>query len=97
MANVVVMPQMGHTMEEGIVQEWLKKEGDAVEKGEILLTVETDKATIEVESDYSGTLKKILVTPEDEAVPCLTPIAIIGEADEELDVDKILADFEANP
>lgn len=94
MAEVVVMPQSGQTMEEGTVVAWRKAEGDTVDKGEILLEVETDKATLEVESDYSGILKKILVTPEDGAVACLTPIAIIGDAAEQVDVAAVLAEFE---
>ena len=93
MAQIVVMPQSGQTMEEGIVVEWLKKEGEHIEKGEILLTIDTGKASLEVESDYSGILRKILVTPENGPVPCLTPIAIIGEASENIVVDQVLADY----
>ncbi len=94
MAHVVVMPVSGQTMEEGSVVEWLKNEGDAIAKGEPLVTIMSDKANVEVESDFSGVLKKILVTPDDGDVACLTPIAIIGEADEEIDVDALLAEHE---
>lgn len=94
MANVVVMPRAGQTMEEGSIVEWLKNEGDVVEKGEPLVTIMSDKANVEVESDYSGVLKKILMTPDDGDIECLTPIAIIGEPDEEIDVQAILADYE---
>lgn len=94
MAHVVVMPVSGQTMEEGSVVEWLKNEGDPVAKGEPLVTIMSDKANVEVESDFSGVLKKILVTPDDGDVACLTPIGIIGEADEEIDVDAILAEHE---
>jgi pyruvate/2-oxoglutarate dehydrogenase complex dihydrolipoamide acyltransferase (E2) component len=91
MANVVVMPRAGQTMEEGSIVEWLKKEGDTVKAGEPLVIIMSDKANLEIESDYSGVLKKILITEEDGDIDCLTPIAIIGEPDEEIDVDAILA------
>ena len=94
MAFVVVMPKTGQTMEEGSVQEWLKQEGDVVRKGEPLLTILSDKAALEVESDYSGVLKRILVTPDDGDVACLTPIAIIADPDEVVDVEKLLSDYE---
>ena len=93
MANVVVMPQSGQTMEEGSVVEWKKAEGEIVDKGEILLEVETDKATIEVESDYSGVLEKILVEAGGDPVPCLTPIAIIADPGEEVNIEAVLAEF----
>jgi len=96
MAYVVVMPRTGQTMEEGSVVEWLKREGDPVEKGELLLTIQSDKAAIEIESDYSGVLAKILVTPEDGEVPCLEPIAIIAAPGEAVEVEKVLREFESN-
>lgn len=95
MAYVVVMPRSGQTMEEGSVVEWLKSEGDSVQQGELLLRIQSDKAELEVESDYSGILFKILVTPEDNEVPCLTPIAIIAAPGETVDVGAVLAEFEA--
>jgi pyruvate dehydrogenase E2 component (dihydrolipoamide acetyltransferase) len=61
MVKEFTMPMLGEVMEEGVLQEWRKKEGDAVKRGEIILDVETDKAVIEVEATYSGILKKILV------------------------------------
>jgi pyruvate/2-oxoglutarate dehydrogenase complex dihydrolipoamide acyltransferase (E2) component len=94
MAQVVVMPIAGQTMEEGSVDEWLKNEGDTVRQGEPLLTIISDKATLEIESDYSGVLKKILKTSDDGDMPCLTPIAIIGAPDEVIDVEKVLAEFQ---
>ena len=94
MANVVVMPRAGQTMEEGSVVEWLKNEGDPVQKGEPLVTIMSDKANLEIESDFSGVLKKILVTPDDGDIECLTPIAIIGEPDEDIDVKAVLANYE---
>ena len=65
MAYVVVMPRSGQTMEEGSIVEWLKNEGDPVRKGEPLVTIMSDKANIEIESDFSGVLNTILATPED--------------------------------
>ena len=76
MATEFLMPMLGEVMEEGVVVDWKKKEGDQVEKGEILLEVETDKAVMEVESDATGTLTKILV-PAGETVPVKTPLALI--------------------
>ncbi len=70
------MPMLGEVMEEGRIVAWLKKEGDTVEQGEIIMEVETDKAAMEVESPVSGVLKKILV-PEDETVAVNTPLAVI--------------------
>lgn len=94
MAHVVVMPRSGQTMEEGSIVEWLKSEGDAVQTGEPLLTIMSDKANLEIESDFSGVLKKILATPDDGDIECLTPIAIIGEPNEEIDVQAMLAEYE---
>jgi pyruvate dehydrogenase E2 component (dihydrolipoamide acetyltransferase) len=81
MVTTVIMPQMGLTMEEGKIVEWLKKEGERVEKGEPLLQIETDKVTLEVESPGSGILRKILVK-EEEVVPIITTIGYIAEANE---------------
>jgi pyruvate/2-oxoglutarate dehydrogenase complex dihydrolipoamide acyltransferase (E2) component len=96
LAHVVIMPRSGQTMEEGSIVEWLKEEGETVQKGEPLVTIMTDKANQEIESDYSGVLRKILVRPDDGDVEVLTPIAIIIGADEETDVGKILADYESS-
>jgi len=80
---IITMPQAGQTMEEGTILNWRKAEGDAVEKGEILLEIETDKATVEVEAAESGILRKILC-PEGLTVPVLSPIAILGNAGEDV-------------
>jgi pyruvate dehydrogenase E2 component (dihydrolipoamide acetyltransferase) len=61
MSYRIVMPQLGLTMEEGSVTSWLKEPGEWVEQGDILLTVETDKVEMEVESFGSGYLGPILV------------------------------------
>ncbi len=78
MAEIVTLPQLGSTMEEGIVVRWLKSIGDFVKAGEPLLEVETDKATIEVEAPASGILSELLAK-EGELVPVRQPIALIGE------------------
>jgi len=83
MISEVIMPKMGQTMEEGTIAKWLKKEGDTVEKGEVLLEITTDKATLEIESYAQGILKKILAE-EGEVVPVTQVIAYIGEESDEL-------------
>jgi len=74
----VTMPRLSDTMSEGAVGRWLKKPGDAVENGEIIAEIETDKATMELQAFESGTLQKILV-PEGQTVPIGEVIAIIGD------------------
>jgi len=56
----VLMPKMGETMETGTIEKWRKKEGERIEKGDILYDLATDKVSLEVESFYSGILKKIV-------------------------------------
>jgi pyruvate dehydrogenase E2 component (dihydrolipoamide acetyltransferase) len=70
------MPQLGLTMTEGTVNQWLKKPGDSIEKGEMLFIVATDKAEMEVESMVAGTLQQIVVEPGTTA-PVGTIIAYI--------------------
>lgn len=83
MAEVVNMPRLSDTMEEGTVAKWLKKVGDAIEEGDILAEIETDKATMEFESFYSGTLLHIGI-PEGEGAPVDSLLAIIGEKGEDI-------------
>ena len=83
MATDVIMPQMGFDMEEGTIVRWLKAEGDNVDRGEPIVEVETDKATVEVESFASGLLRRIVVT-EGITVPVGQIIGIIASADEAL-------------
>src|SRR4051812_36684202 len=73
----VTMPRLSDTMTEGHIAEWLKKEGDKVEKGDVLLEIETDKATMSQESYDAGILEKIVV-PAGQTVAIGTVIAIIG-------------------
>ncbi|MEP2772344.1 MAG: pyruvate dehydrogenase complex dihydrolipoamide acetyltransferase [Fulvivirga sp.] len=84
MAEVIKMPKMSDTMEEGVIASWLVKEGDKVQSGDILAEVETDKATMELESYEDGTLLYIGVKEKD-AVPVDGVIAIIGDEGENID------------
>jgi pyruvate dehydrogenase E2 component (dihydrolipoamide acetyltransferase) len=88
MADIVEMPKLGFDMAEGTLVRWVKSEGDAVSKGDVLAEIETDKATVEVESSHSGIVAKHLV-PEGEIVPVGTPIAVIGAEGEEIDLDQL--------
>ena len=83
MASRVVMPKLSDTMEEGRILRWLKKEGDAVETGQALAEVETDKATVEMEAYANGTVRK-LITPEGQFVKIGGLIAIIGDPGEDV-------------
>lgn len=84
MADTVSMPKLGFDMAEGNLVRWLKKVNDLVEKGQILAEIETDKATVEVESPYSGVVLQ-LVVEEGTSVPIGSPIAIIGAAGEKVE------------
>ncbi|MTI30073.1 pyruvate dehydrogenase complex dihydrolipoamide acetyltransferase [Xanthovirga aplysinae] len=84
MAEIIRMPKMSDTMEEGVIASWLKNVGDKVQSGDILAEVETDKATMELESYEDGTLLYIGVSAGD-AVPVDGVIAIIGEEGENID------------
>lgn len=76
MARQVIMPQMGFDMQEGRLVRWLKQPGDAVEKGDALAEIETDKATVELEAFESGRLAKLLVE-EGATVPVGEPVALL--------------------
>lgn len=83
MAKVMVMPKMGLTMTEGTINKWMKAEGQAVEKGDILLEVSTDKLTNDVEAAESGILRRILAQ-EGDVVACFGSICVIAGADEDI-------------
>lgn len=89
MADIIVMPKLGLTMKEGKIGKWLKNEGDFINKGDALLEVTTDKLANEIESNYSGYVRKI-VAQEGDSVACLLPIAVIGDQDE--DISSVLGD-----
>ena len=82
MAEIIRMPKMSDTMEEGVIAAWLKKVGDTVKPGDILAEVETDKATMELESYDEGVLLYIGVQEKD-SVPVNGVIAVIGEKGED--------------
>ncbi|MBS1708282.1 MAG: 2-oxo acid dehydrogenase subunit E2 [Armatimonadetes bacterium] len=79
----VIMPKMGDGMEEGTLLEWLKKDGETVKSGEVIGTIQTDKATLELESPGSGALTGFLLQAG-ETVPVGRPIAVILKAGESL-------------
>ena len=83
MAYPVIMPKTGMAMEEGTILRWLKREGDAVRKGEMLLEIETDKTSMEVEAEADGLLLRVL-HQAGEVVPVTQTIAWIGQSGEPL-------------
>ena len=87
MAETVSMPKLGFDMAEGNLVRWLKKVNEEVQKGQVLAEIETDKATVEVESPYSGVVLQLIVD-EGTDVPVGDPIAIIGAAGEKVESVK---------
>jgi pyruvate dehydrogenase E2 component (dihydrolipoamide acetyltransferase) len=83
MAQIINMPRLSDTMEEGVVAKWLINIGDQVKEGDILAEIETDKATMEFESFYEGTLLYIGIK-EGETAAVDTLLAIVGEKDEDI-------------
>lgn len=83
MATEITMPKLGLTMTEGTVDNWAKKEGDAVSKGEVVCTISSEKLSYDIESPVDGTLIKILVAEGDDA-ECTAPIGYIGELGEQV-------------
>ncbi|WP_297693755.1 pyruvate dehydrogenase complex dihydrolipoamide acetyltransferase [uncultured Eudoraea sp.] len=83
MAEVINMPRLSDTMEEGTVAKWLKNVGDKIEEGDILAEIETDKATMEFESFHEGTLLHIGIA-EGDGAPVDTLLAIIGDEGEDI-------------
>ncbi|NOY79923.1 MAG: 2-oxo acid dehydrogenase subunit E2 [Kiritimatiellaeota bacterium] len=81
MATLVPIPKLGQSEETVSIVKWHKAEGDTVAKGDVLFEVETDKAVLEVESQFEGTLLKIAV-PEGREVPVMTVAAVLGEPGE---------------
>ena len=83
MAVKVIMPQAGQDLETGIVRQWLKAEGDTVAKGEPIVSVETEKVTLDVEAPAAGVLLRIVV-PNDTETAIFSTIAIIGQPGEDI-------------
>ena len=89
MATVVRMPKLSYQMDQGTIVRWHKEEGDPVNKGEVLLELETDKAIFEFESPEAGFVRKILGAP-DTPIPVQQAIAVLTEtADETVDLDAL--------
>lgn len=84
MSDTVTMPKLGFDMAEGTLVRWVKAEGENVTKGDVLAEIETDKATVEVESGFSGLMARHLVSRGD-IVPVGTPIAIIAQPGETIE------------
>ena len=84
MANIIEMPKLTDTMTVGTLVKWLKKEGDTVKSGDMLAEVETDKATMELESFFDGTLLKIFA-PDGSQVELGSPLCAIGKPGEKID------------
>lgn len=78
-SQTMLMPRLGEDMQYGVVVEWLKKESERIEKGEILLRVETEKVIVDVEARVTGILSKILAPARSE-VPVGNPICTIDLA-----------------
>ena len=91
MAEVIRMPKMSDTMEEGVIASWLKQVGEEISSGDILAEVETDKATMELENYEDGVLLHVGVKEKD-TVPVDAVIAIVGEKGE--DISALLAEVE---
>ena len=83
MAETIIMPKLGFDMAEGTLVRWVKNIGEPIHKGDVLAEIETDKATVEVESSADGTILSHLVD-EGAIVPVSTPIAVVGEEGEEV-------------
>ena len=95
MDEVVLMPRLSDTMEEGVISSWHKNVGDPVKKGEVLADIETDKATMELESYKNGTLLHV-GAQKGEKIPVNGLLCIIGEKGK-VDVDAIVAAADIHP
>ncbi len=92
MAQIIGLPKLSPTMEEGILIRWVMKEGDSVEPGDLIAEVETDKANMDFALEDEGVLLKFLV-PEGTSVKLGAPVLILGEAGE--DITEILKEAQA--
>ena len=96
MATKIPVPKLGQSEETVTIASWQVKEGDAIKKGDVLFQVETDKAVLDVESQFEGTILKI-VTPAGVEVPVMTTAAIIGAPGEEIPAEMLAAAPKAAP
>ena len=83
MATLVPIPKLGQSEETVIIDSWRAKEGDVIKKGDVLFEVETDKAVLEVESQFEGTLLKIII-PAGKEVPVMITACVLGKPGEEI-------------
>jgi pyruvate dehydrogenase E2 component (dihydrolipoamide acetyltransferase) len=90
MATDIIMPQGGQDITEGLVVRWFKKEGEPLQRGEVICEVETEKAVFEVEAPVDGVLLKI-VAPAGTKVPVFAVIGIVGAPGEAIDSDRCAA------
>jgi pyruvate dehydrogenase E2 component (dihydrolipoamide acetyltransferase) len=84
MAETINMPKLGFDMAEGLLVRWVRQVGETINKGDVLAEIETDKATVEVESSASGVVLQ-LIADQGTMVPVNAPIAVIGAAGEKVD------------
>ncbi len=89
MAKKIVMPKLGLTMKEGKLAKWYKREGDQVQVGDKLFSIETDKITNDAEATEAGILRRIIVQ-EGQTVPIMEPVGIVAGADE--DISSLLSE-----
>ncbi|CAG1008757.1 pyruvate dehydrogenase E2 component (dihydrolipoamide acetyltransferase) [Anaerolineales bacterium] len=85
MAETINMPKLGFDMAEGLLVRWVKQVGENINKGDVLAEIETDKATVEVESSASGVVLQLIVD-QGTMVPVNAPIAVVGAEGEKVDV-----------
>lgn len=88
MAETINMPKLGFDMREGTLVRWVKNEGEEIKKGDVLAEIETDKATVEVESPASGVVLK-LIASQGDVVPVNAPIAVVGQAGEKVELTPV--------
>ena len=88
MSIEILMPALSPTMTEGNLSKWLVKEGDKVNTGDVIAEIETDKATMEIESADEGTVTKLLIKEGTESVPVNSPIAVLDGEDNDQSSDK---------
>ena len=88
MAETINMPKLGFDMAEGLLVRWVKQVGENINKGDVLAEIETDKATVEVESSASGVVLQLIVD-QGTMVPVNAPIAVVGQAGEKVDAPAV--------
>ena len=91
MAEIINMPKLGFDMAEGVLVRWVKNIGENINKGDVLAEIETDKATVEVESSASGVVLQQIVD-EGAVVPVNAPIAVVGAEGEKVEVESTADD-----